>query len=152
MPGYIKRISSFKSVSRLGLERLADLSKAPHHVSGRAREDARSCHWLSPPLLGTSRPRRCPLRPGSLGPHPGAVPRGLPVEGAPSAVSGLRVRLQPAPGTGPAAPPSRLLRGSAGRRTPTAQGAEPSRQQRGRPRSPCLPRLHARRRAASRRE
>lgn len=37
------------------------------------------------------------------------------------------MRLQPAPGTGPAAPPSRLLRGSAGRRAPTAQGAERSR-------------------------
>lgn len=66
-------------------------------------------------------------------PSPRGSPAGVPAGGAPSSGPSVRARLQPAPGTGLAAPPPRLLGGSAGGRR--AQGAELSRA----PRSPPRP-------------
>ncbi|KAM9714946.1 uncharacterized protein ACBT57_020133 [Dama dama] len=110
------------------VRRLADLFKAPKHVSGGVRENARSCDWLSPPLR---EPRLLevldPTWPGGLQPSPQGAPRGLPAGGAQSRVSGLRARLQPAPGTGPAAPPPRCLCGRASRERSRSESSAPGR-------------------------
>lgn len=110
------------------VRRLADLFKATKHVSGGVRENARSCDWLSPPLR---EPRLLevldPTWPGGLQPSPQGAPRGLPAGGAQSRVSGLRARVQPAPGTGPAAPPPRCLCGRASRQRSRSESSAPRR-------------------------
>ncbi|XP_065798102.1 death-associated protein kinase 2-like [Muntiacus reevesi] len=68
-----------------------------------------------------------PTWPGGLQPSPQGAPRGLPAGGAQSRVSGLRARLQPAPGTGPAAPPSRWLCGRARRERSRSESSAPRR-------------------------
>ena len=147
LSGYIDCISSCTPISRLGLERLADLFKATKHVSGRVPENARSCHWLSAPLLGTSA-----------------------VGGAPSDLAGRLAALTPGcpewtpgrgrsePGLGPpGAPPAGAWDGT--RRSASsvalragAQGAEQIRERSAPPGPRCPPRPYSRRRAASRRE
>nr|XP_036860068.1 wiskott-Aldrich syndrome protein-like [Manis javanica] len=96
-----------------------------------------SCGWLSPPVPGTSHPPWT-NPPGAGSPEglhsPAGCPEGLPAGGAPSPVPGLRERLRPAPGTGLAAPPPRLLSGSAGGQAPGGQGGERSPAERRAPR------------------
>ncbi|CAN0541042.1 unnamed protein product [Rangifer tarandus platyrhynchus] len=110
------------------VRRLADLFKATKHVSGGVRENARSCDWLSSPLREPWLLEVLdPTWPGGLQPSPQGVPRGLPAGGAQSRVSGLRARLQPAPGTGPAAPPPRWLCGRARRERSRSESSAPLR-------------------------
>ena len=147
LSGYIDCISSCTPISRLGLERLADLLKATKHVSGRVPENARSCHWLSPPSPGNLGCWRCPIRPGgeACSPH-SRVPRGDSRQGALQA--GSRASGRASSRSLGRDPPLRLLGGSAGGRA--GSRADP---RAARPAGPrCPPRPYSRRRAASRRE
>ena len=64
---------------------------------------------------------------GGLQPSLQGAPSGLPAEGAPSRVSGLRARLQPEPGTGPAAPPPQWLCWRARREQSRSESGAPRR-------------------------